>query len=357
VGIGLRGELMLSRKEIERNIDWLLNNDSVSTRYLTHFHLLGSDPRSKEMQELWKCVEEDPNSLEILSKQRADGSWCSGGSWAVRPSYLPKGGWSPVSPKYVTTVWILAILGDMGFDFHNEQVRRACEYTLKYQQPNGLMSERTDWSEESGSDPNPANVPCRMAIQLFGLAKVGMGKDQRLGKSFDLLKRWQREDGGWVQEGHKNGTAAPYKVWNRSCPWATYFATSALYYCRDPTHKDALMKGIDFLLWHLDQKRDSEIRRFFWHGHDTVRELLMFSETGIAPTQRSVSVLLNWLEGMYHPEIGCFRYSDKPLSKMKRWEDGASPTVAKYRFYHLIEDDWLTYYMARIESNFLSQRT
>ncbi len=347
---------MLSKKEIERCIEWLLRNGSAPVRYLTEIHLLKADAGSSRMKELWKAVEESNDSVEIFSKQREDGSWCSGGSWAPQPSYMPKHGYSPVSPKYVTTAWILSILGDMGFTVNHEQVRRACEYTLTYQQPNGVLSERRDWSEQEGSVLNPRNVPCRMSIQLLGLAKVGMGKDQRLDKSFDLIKRWQRQDGGWVQEGHKDATAAPYKVWNRSCPWVTYFATSALYYSREPRHKESLMKGTSFLLWHLGQKKEEEIRRFFWHGHETLHELLMFSETNIDPAQCPVHLLLDWLEEMYNPEIACFRYRGKPVSKMKRRQDGATPQVMKYRLYHLIEDDWLTYYMTKIESNFLSQR-
>lgn len=117
---------------------------------------------------------------------------------------------------------------------------------------------------------------------------------------------------------------------------------------------EALSRGIGFLLWHLDQKPEDEIRRFFWHGQDTVRELLMFSETGVDPTQRSVQVLLDWLEDMYDPATAHFSYRGKPISKMSRREDGATPRVMKYRTYHLIEDDWLTYHMTRIESSFLS---
>lgn len=347
---------MLNKKEIEQNINWLLSKGSAPVKYLTHIHLLEENPNSREMRELWRSMEKDPSSLEIFSKQQKDGSWCTGGSWAPPPSYLPKGGYTPVSPKYVTTAWILAILGDMRFDFHNEQVRRACEYSLKYQQPNGVLTEKKDWSEDEGSDPNPRNMPCRMSIQLDGLAKVGMARDKRLRKSFDLLKRWQRKDGGWVQEGHKDGTASPYKIWSRSCPWVTYFATSALYHSGDSDYKGAMFKGINFLLWHLNQKQDQEIKRFFWHGHDTVRELLMFSESNIGSTQRPVHVLLNWLEGMYDSDIGCFQYCGKPLSRMKRREDGATSQVMKYRMYHLIENDWFTYYMTRIESNFLNQK-
>ncbi len=347
---------MLNRGEVERCVDWLLKNGSAPVKYLTHLHLLKTTPLSKEMRELWKAIENSPSSLEIFSKQKEDGSWCAGGSWASKPTYMPKDGSTPVSPKYVTTAWILAILGDMGFDFHNGKVRKACEYILTYMQPNGILTEKRNWSKEEGSDPNPRNVPCRMSIQLDGLARVGMGKDERLRKSFDLIKRWQREDGGWVQEGHKDGTASPYKIWSRSCPYVTYFATSALYHSNNLQNRDSLQKGIRFLLWHLDQKLEHEIRRFFWHGHNLVRELLMFSDTNTSPTQRSIHVLLDWLEKMYRTEIGYFQYCGKPLSKMKRSEDGGTPQVMKYRLHHLIENDWLTYYMTRIESNFISQR-
>jgi hypothetical protein len=214
------------------------------------------------------------------------------------------------------------------------------------------LAEKRDPPEEMGSDPDPRNAPCRMSIQLTGLAKVGMGRDPRLRVSFELLKRWARGDCGWVHEGHRDGTSAPYKIWDRSCPWSTYFATTSLFYSGDPSDEEAYRSGLDFLIWHLDRKPEHEIRRFFWHGHDTVRELLMFSEAGVEPTQRSVKAILDWLDGMYLPEEAHFRYVGKPVSRMSVREDGASTVVMKYRLFHLIEDDWLTYYVTRIASNF-----
>jgi len=347
---------MLDRRQINENIDWLIENGSAPVRYLTHLHLLGASPRGSEMKVLWEEVEESPCSIEIFSKQSDDGSWCSGGSWALKQSYIPKSGCTPVSPKYVTTSWILAILGEMGYDRRDERVAKACEYNLTYQRPNGVLGEKRGWTDERGSDPYARNSPCRMSIQLSGLAKVGMGGDPRLRKSFDRLKGWMRGDGGWVQEGHRDGTSAPYKIWDRSCPWVTYFATSALFHSGEASDREAAEKGIDFLLWHLDQKPEHEIRRFFWHGHDAVRELLMFSEVGVDPEQRSVNILLDWLEGMYHPEKAQFIYEGKPVSKMSRREDGATPRVMKHRLYHIIEDDWLTYHATQIESNFTSKR-
>jgi len=135
---------MLTRDQIENNIGWLLENGSAPTKYLTNLYLLGASPRSSEMMELWDAVNEHPSSREIFSKQREDGSWCSGGPWAPKPSYIPKGGCTPVSPKYVTTSWVLAILGEMGFDHGDRRVRKACEQNLTYQRPNGVLSESRD---------------------------------------------------------------------------------------------------------------------------------------------------------------------------------------------------------------------
>ena len=44
----------------------------------------------------------------------------------------------------------------------------------------------------------------------------------------------------------------------------------------------------------------------------------------------------------------------KPVSRMTRMVDGGDSRVMKYRLYHMIEDDWLTYTLARIAQNMLA---
>ena len=80
-----------------------------------------------------------------------------------------------------------------------------------------------------------------------------------------------------------------------------------------------------------------------------------------------IQALLGWLRGYYHPEEGVFRTQDKPISNFVRhisairkefkntygagyWESIAktSAPVLRYHLYHLVEDDWLTYYLTRI---------
>jgi hypothetical protein len=344
---------VLTDAQLERSVEWLLGHASSPVRYLTYINVLGVSPVSGEAMSLWREVKEDPSSQEIFGKQRADGSWCDGGSWAPKPSYQPKGGYTPVSPKYVTTAWILSILGDMGYTVRDPRVAKACEWVMGWQRPNGVLSEHRRPITEADYDPSPRNVPCRMSIQMDGLSRVGFGPDVRMTKSWDMMLGWQREDGGWVQEGHMDGTVAPYKVWDRSCPWVTYFAASALHHSGIEKHGEPFRRTLGFILWHLDQKKPQDIMRFFWHGHDTVRELLMFAEHGFSPEQPSIKLLLGWLEGMREPETGLFRYKGKPVSRMKRIEDGGTPGVMKYRLFHLVEPDWLTYWATRAEYSLL----
>jgi hypothetical protein len=103
----------------------------------------------------------------------------------------------------------------------------------------------------------------------------------------------------------------------------------------------------------LNQKRKADLRRFYWHGHEPIRELVMLAENGFNRDEPAVENLLEWLEAMYNDGTGSYRYNGKPISKMSLREDGGDLRVMKYRLYHLIEEEWLTYWMTRIEKCFL----
>jgi len=336
---------MLSRNEIENSIEWLMKNASAPVQYLTHRHLLNIDASSVDARRLWLEVQKDKDVREIFAKQKADGSWCAGGPWALSPPYIPKGGCTPVSPKYVTTTWILQILGDMGFDMQDKRIIKACDYVLSFQCKNGFIAE-TDKDKYEVDAQILANMPCRFSLMLIGLGKVGAFHDTRLAKSYDQLVRWQREDGGWILQKHKEE-----RNWNRSCPYSTFHATFALHIANSERYKESVKKGLMFLLHHLSQKEEIEIKRFFYHGHSIIHELLMFSEYGIGMHAKPVRAILGWLLEMYNAGEGCFKYKGRPIAKYSRRKDGMDARVARYRLYHMIENDWLTYYMARVSKN------
>ena len=297
------------------------------------------------MRRLWQTVERDEEVKDVFGKQQLDGSWCAGGAWAQPPSYEPKGGCTPVSPKYVTTAWLLWMLGDMGFDVRDERIQKACDYVLSYQYRNGYIAE-----EHSDRYDMPANtlppMPCRFSIILIGLSKVGAAAEPRARRSYDLLTRWQNDDGGWTLEKHREE-----QNWDRSCPWSTFHATYALYAAQRKKYHKNVIRGLRFLLWHLSQKKPEEIRRFFYHGHSTVHELLMFSAFGFNFRTKPIKTVWDWLMEMYDKENGHFVYSGKPVSQFRRRRDAMDSRVAKYRLHHLIETDWLTYYITNIAVN------
>jgi len=329
---------MLTNQQIDNNRSWLLENGSPPVRFLTHVHLLDSSGPSEELTRLWREVEASEEAETILAAQQPDGSWCSGNPWAGKPSYVPAAGYSPFTPKFVTAVWVLSVLGDMGFTIQDSRIRKAAEYVLEYQWPSGLFSRfnvkrvTDDPEAERPSD----NAPCELGAYLQALGKVGMGMDGRLTKSYDLLMRWQREDGGWITQAHKEE-----RNWWRSCPASSHGATMALYCSGRPECREALCRGLEFLVWHLSLKKEAEIRSFFYHGHNMVKELVVLSEMGIGLTQPPVQVLLDWLTSMYRPEEAHFSSPGRrPTQSSQGW--------LRYSLYHLVEDDWLTYYATRI---------
>ena len=341
--------MTLTADQIEKNITWILSNGSPPVKYLTHKHLLKTPSCSEVTKKLWSEVQTCREAQEILGKQEKDGSWCAGGSWALDPSYIPRDGYDPFNPKYVTTVWILPILGEMGFTIQDRRIRKACEYVLShgyFLEP--MFSDPLTYKDFSNIDFSP----CRFSQYLVALGKVGMKDDIRIKKGYEILLNLQRDDGGWVLQKHFNE-----RNWTRSCPFSTYHATLALYCSNDKKYKDPLKRGLDFLIWHLSTKKDNELRRFFYHGHSMVHELLMFSEFQVGLKEKAVRTILRWLMTMYYPEEGCFRDTGKPISKYSRRRDGMDARVAKYRLYHLIEQDWLTYYMTRIGVNLISKHT
>lgn len=359
--------MFLSKAEIDASLTWLVENASPPVKYLTHRHLLHADPRLEPMLELWRSVETSPAAEEIFSRQNADGSWFSGGPWGPRGYRRETGpGYTLTRPKFVTTAWILPFLGEMGFTAANEQVRKSC----------ALLLEEVGSPKESLERGVDARNCCGLsAIPLRALASVGLAADARLQDKWEWLSQCQRPDGGWLNPNHLAGASSPSKTvgrwpWDRSCAWGSFYAVQALYYADDPGLHPALIAGLEFLLWHLSQKDPRDIQTWVYHGHNTVKELLMFSEAGIDMYAEPIQALLGWLKGYYRPDEGVFRVQEKPNSDFLRqikeviqdfaakngpdyWANvpKTSAPLLRHHLYHLIEDDWLTYTLTRIGMN------
>jgi hypothetical protein len=357
--------MFLSAAEIDTSIRWLLGNASPPVRYLTHKHILKTD--SASLQKLWEDVACSSAAEEIFSRQNADGSWFSGGPWGPKGYRQQTGrGFTPSRPKFVTTAWILPFLGEMGFTVADERIERSCE----------TMLQETGYPN-SHPDPPAQEVNCcgLYAIPLRAFASVGMAADERLQGAWDWLTWCQRTDGGWLNPHHLANSPTPSKTqgrwpWDRSCAWGSFYAVQALYFAANTEMQRMLPAALAFLQHHLLQKEPEHIQTWVYHGHNIVKELLMFSSAGFDMHAPPIPALLDWLKGYYRPGEGVFRTQEKPIPNYARYisairrdfEDKYGPdywtTVSKtsapvlrYHLYHLVEDDWLTYYLTRIAVN------
>jgi hypothetical protein len=333
---------MLTKRQIENNITWLCKNATSPVKYLTYKNLLAEES-SIVLSKLWEKVQNDESVNEIFKVQEEDGSWFSGGSWALKPSYIQKGrynGYDPESPKYVTAIWILPLLGDMGFNKKDYRIAKACEYILNNKQ---IESRFKQYNDPEYKFVKNEDICGRGSQSLMALSKVGYSNDERVERVYRLLVNLQKKDGGWV-----SSHCVEEQGWTRSCPFATYHASLAIYSKKDKKYQKSLEKALEYLLSNLSLKNQDEISRFFYHGHSIVHELMMFSKLKIGLDTKEVKTIIEWLLSMYYESEGVFHYNGKPIYKYQRKKDGMDSRVAKYRLYHLIEDDWLTYYCTLI---------
>lgn len=164
---------MLNKNQIENNIEWLLDNGSCPVKYLTCKNILNDCSLIKP--DLLTKIEKSDLITDIFLKQEKDGSWCSHGAWAMK-AVMRKSGYTPVSPKYVTTAWILPILGDLGYSIADKRIQKAIEYILTYQRDNGYIGEILPNALKKNKE-GAQNEPCRYSIILIGLGKVGAIND------------------------------------------------------------------------------------------------------------------------------------------------------------------------------------
>jgi len=356
--------MFLSTEDIRKSTRWLLTSASPAVQYLTHKHILKTDPGSPTMKELWQGVEGSAAAVEVFSRQNEDGSWFSGGPWGPRGYRRETGrGFTPVRPKFVTTAWVLPYLGEMGYTAADERIRKSCE---------SILRETNFHSPHPDAASQEVNCCGLEAIPLRAFASVGMGADDRLQDGWAWLARCQRMDGGWLNPNHLADSPTPSKTkgrwpWDRSCAWGSFYAVQALYYAGDAVPRSALKAALAFLLRHLAQKDPQHIQTWVYHGHNIVKELLMFSEAGFDMGDPTLQTLLHWLKGYYRPEEGVFRTQDRPIPNFVRhisaivksyeqvhgvdyWDTIAktSAPVLRYHLYHLVEEDWLTYYATRV---------
>ncbi len=161
-----------------RTIEWLMEPSQPAARYRALVSLLGQKETSSEVLDARNSIPKRGWAATLLSKQQPDGKW----EWEARESLYV--------PKYVSTIWNLIVLADLGVTAVDERVRRTCELFLsEYSRPDGgFDTPNSDWRRSE---------LCLTGNLARTLVQCGYEDDPRVRSAFEWLVSNQMEDGGW----------------------------------------------------------------------------------------------------------------------------------------------------------------
>jgi len=97
-------------------LDWLLEPDQLSVRYLTLNRFLGKSETDSDVRDAKARIPSAAWAAQILGRRDP-------GGWWVRDRH-------PSYPKYISTNWNLLALSDLGATRGIPKVRASCEYWM-----------------------------------------------------------------------------------------------------------------------------------------------------------------------------------------------------------------------------------
>ena len=243
---------------------WLLTDPSPCLRYLVLRELFDLQDDHPEVLELTTQRMQDNAVLELINLQEVDGSWKTGSGLSGKL----------VGSTVLTTAYVLARLGFMGFDSRYSFIARGAEFVFSQQKQDGswiLSGEYDDLSDPdiySGRD-RYSMMPLQTAYPLRGLAVCGYATDPRAERAYEWLRNKQLEDGAWptgIAEGVYGYVAGyrrlPHSRWG--CRSNTTAAVICLSLHPERRKQSETRKALDLLLG--IEKRDA-----FAVGHEVSR--------------------------------------------------------------------------------------
>jgi squalene-hopene/tetraprenyl-beta-curcumene cyclase len=147
----------------------------------------------------------------LRREQEPEGCWY--GRWGVNYIY---GTWS-----------VLAGLLAIGERMDQPYIRRATEWLISRQNPDGGWGESCYSYDDPRTAGRGASTPSQTAWALLGLLHAGLARHPVVSKGIDYLLRTQSADGGW-EEREFTGTGFPRVLYLRYDLYRLYFPVWAL---------------------------------------------------------------------------------------------------------------------------------
>ena len=166
----------------ENIIEWLLEEENPSMRYITLTSLLGRSRTEQEVIDARMAIMQHGLVPEILSGQNDDGSW------GISEKFYTQ--------KYTGTVWVLLLLAELEVDPDDPRVRKACEFILTHSQEPEAGGFSYMQSLKTGTGLSSGVIPCLTGNMVYSLIKLGCLDDSRVQKAIEWITKYQRADDG-----------------------------------------------------------------------------------------------------------------------------------------------------------------
>ncbi len=228
----------------QKVLDWLLEPNQPSIRYLTLTQLLGKKESDSEVREAKARIPKAGWAADMLAKRDPAGWW-------VRDAH-------PMSPKYVAMNWNLLALSDLGATKDIPEVRASIELWMKKSLLNG--------GGVGGMSAGHGHH-CYTGNMARALIKFGYADDLRVRKALDWLVLTAHPEGGWTCWNRKDAPARSRTLdsWEGLSAFAVYPKSK---WSRSMT--DCVAKGAEFFLakeLHKQGARYDPWYRFHWPMH------------------------------------------------------------------------------------------
>jgi hypothetical protein len=158
----------------DRAVEWLLEDDQPSVRYLALTRLLD---RPEDDPDVRAAREEIPRrgwAADILARQDPAGFWVDGASL--------------YQPKYLSSNWMLLVLADLGLTRAEPRIDAACRLWIeRFARPDGGF----------GPDRDKKSHLCTAGNTARALVQFGYEDLPQVRSAFDWFVGAQDKNGGW----------------------------------------------------------------------------------------------------------------------------------------------------------------
>lgn len=162
-------------------IEWLLEPDNPSVRYLTLTNILGRKRTDAEVKAAKAEIMSSGMVPRILGRLQ-EGGWSSSGRF--------------YTDKYKGTVWQLIILAEHEADGKDQRIKGACEYILDHSQdPESYGFAHAERAGNRGGRHGEV-IPCLTGNLIWSLLRLGYIRDKRVIKGIGWITKYQRFDDG-----------------------------------------------------------------------------------------------------------------------------------------------------------------